>query len=372
MPYGRSYRVEKPKIFPQGGAFQVVFGLRHAPAGGNKFLTGAIRRANLYDRALTPEEIAASAGSLDFVSEADLAAALTLEQRQTRQRLAAELAEAESHLSSLKGAKAFAVTPQQAAITYRLKRGNPQERAEPISAGGLSALPGGDFGFKPMAHEAECRSKLAEWIASERNPLFARVMVNRVWQYHFGRGLVDTPNDLGFNGGQPSHRELLDWLASEFIARKWSLKALHRMIVMSETYQQSSAPRPEAAAVDVDNRLLWRYAPRRLEAEAVRDATLSIAGQLNPDRGGPGYLDVRPYLFRGSQFYEPLDPVGAEFNRRSIYRMGARGGRNPLLDTFDCPDPSTATPKRGSTTTPLQALSLMNNSFTLRMADHFA
>lgn len=372
VPYGSSYRIDQQMVFYKGGEFQIVFGLRHAPPGGNRHLTGSILRANLYDRALTAAEIAASAASPDFVSEAELASKLTPEQRADRQRLVAEIQEAESRLRSLQEARTFAVTPQQPGPTHLLKRGNPQEKAEQVAAGGLSAVPGNVFGLSADAPEAERRQRLADWVANERNPLFARAMVNRVWLYHFGRGLVDTPNDLGFNGGQPSHPELLDWLATEFIAKQWSLKELHRVIVTSDTYCQASRHRAEAAAVDADNRLLWRYAPRRLEAEALRDATLAVAGQLNPALGGQGYLDVRPYFFRGSQFYEPQDSVGPEFNRRSVYRMSARGGRNPLLDTFDCPDPSTTTPKRGSTTTPLQALSLMNNSFTLRMADQLA
>ncbi len=372
VPYGKSYRIDKQATFSKRGEHQVLFGLRHAPPGGNKYLTGSILRANLYDRALTAEEIAASAAGSHFVSEAELTRILPPEQREARQRLITAIQELESRLRSLRDAKVFAVTPMQPEPTYRLKRGNPKEKAELVAAGGLSALPESDFGLSADAPEAERRRRLAEWIASERNPLFARTIVNRVWQYHFGRGLIDTPNDLGFNGGQPGHRELLDWLATELIANRWSLKHLHRVIVTSETYCQASRPRPEAAAVDADNRLLSWYAPRRLEAEALRDAMLSVAGQLNPAVGGPSYLDVRPYFFRGSQFYEPQDPVGPEFNRRSVYRMSARGGRSPLLDTFDCPDPSTTTPRRGSTTTPLQALALLNNSFTLRMADHLA
>jgi hypothetical protein len=177
---------------------------------------------------------------------------------------------------------------------------------------------------------------------------------------------------LGYSGGQPSHPELLDHLAHEFVQRKWSLKALHRLIVTSRTYQQASLPkeaamksrRPESTAVAV-------FAPRRLEAESVRDAMLSAAGELNTARGGVSFKDFEPFNRGGTQFYRPIDAEGAEFNRRSIYRMWVRGGKNPLLDTFDCPDPSTTTPTRGSTTTPLQALSLLNHSFTLRMADAF-
>jgi hypothetical protein len=372
IPYGKSYRVEKPAVFPADGQFQLLFGLRHTPAGGNKQLKGQILRANLYDRALTADEIARSADPRNFVSEAELVRSLSPEQAKTRSRLTGELAATIDHLHTLTEARAFAVTPRQPEPTHRLKRGNPTEKAELLSAGGVAAVGGGEFGLRADAPEADRRRKLADWIANDRNPLFARTMVNRVWQYHFGRGLVDTPNDLGFSGGPPSHPELLDWLACEFVAKKWSLKELHRTIVTSETYRQASLPRADAAAVDADNRLLWRYTPRRLEAESLRDAVLSVAGQLNPAMGGPGYLDVKPVFHRGSQFYEPIDPVGAEFNRRSIYRMAARGGRSPLLDTFDCPDPSTTTPKRGSTTTPQQALSLLNHSFTLRMADHLA
>jgi hypothetical protein len=241
-----------------------------------------------------------------------------------------------------------------------------------VSPAGIAVLPGADLRLPPDASDADRRRKLAEWIASEQNPLLARTIVNRVWHYHFGRGLIDTPNDLGFNGGQPTHRELLDWAACELIERKWSLKELHKLIVTSATYQQASRPRAECLAVDADNRLLWRYSPRRLEAEAVRDAMLAVSGQLNSSIGGASYMDFKPYENKNAQYYEPADPIGSEFNRRSVYRFWARGGKNPLLDTFDCPDPSTTTPKRGTTTTPLQALSLLNNSFTLRMADHLA
>jgi hypothetical protein len=183
---------------------------------------------------------------------------------------------------------------------------------------------------------------------------------------------VETPNDLGFQGGKPSHPELLDFLAGELIRQGWSLKAMHRLIVRSAAYRQSSRNRPDVAKIDSENRLLWRKSPGRLEAEAVRDAMLAVSGQLDRKLGGPSYQDFRSYFFKGTQFYDPIDQVGPIFTRRSLYRMWARGGRSPFLDTFDCPDPSTTTPRRAVTTTPLQALALLNNAMVLHLAEKLA
>ena len=192
-------------------------------------------------------------------------------------------------------------------------------------------------------------------------------MVNRAWQYHFGQGLVTTPNDLGVNGGRPSHPELLDWLAVKFIQSGWSVKALHRLIVNSATYRQGSEGYAKAAALDADNLWLWRYSPRRLEGEAVRDAMLVVSGQLNPAMGGPSFQPFTITEFNAA-FYHLFDRGDPEFNRRTVYRVNVNSGKDPLLDAFDCPDPSVKTPRRGMTTTPLQALELMNNSFVLRQA----
>jgi Protein of unknown function (DUF1553)/Protein of unknown function (DUF1549)/Concanavalin A-like lectin/glucanases superfamily/Planctomycete cytochrome C len=387
--YGKPYASEGPVRFAAGKS-RVVFGMRHSPPGGNKMLDGRIDRARLYDRALSPAEIAASAGAVDTsVSDAELLAEVAEPAKTRFTALQAEVARLSAKLEEHRDRKAYAVTPQAAPVVHLLVRGNAQQPGEVIVPAGIAALGASepDLGLAADAPDAERRTKLAAWIASEKNPLFARTIVNRVWQHHFGRGLVETPNDLGFSGGQPSHPELLDWLATELIERKWSLKALHKLIVTSATYRQGSGfrvqdskpsalnPEPRTLnpfLLDTDNRLLWRFSPRRLEAECVRDAMLSVAGQLNPEAGGPSYFDFKPFVYKTTQYYDPIDPIGPEFSRRSIYRFWARGGKNPLLDTFDCPDPSTTAPRRASTTTPLQALALFNNSFTLRMADHFA
>ena len=192
-------------------------------------------------------------------------------------------------------------------------------------------------------------------------------MANRVWHLHFGQGLVTTPNDFGASGARPTHPELLDWLAAKFIASGWRVKTLHRLIVNSATYRQSSRFEDRAAARDADDQLLWRFPPRRLEAEAVRDAMLAVSGQLNLQAGGPSF---RPFTTTqyGATFYHPFDRGTPEFNRRTVYRMNINSGKEPLLDAFDCPDPSVKAPRRGVTTTPLQALGLMNNSFVLRQS----
>jgi hypothetical protein len=273
-------------------------------------------------------------------------------------------------------AKVHAVAPREPGVGRVQIRGNPGLLGEVVTAGGVAAVgaPAADFGLPPEAPEAERRRRLAAWMTGSRNPLFARVVVNRLWQAHFGSGLVETASDLGFNGGMPSHPELLDWLASEIIAQGWRLKAMHRLIVTSAAYRQSSAPNPKALTLDAGNRLLWRKAPMRLEAEMVRDAMLAIAGKLDAKLGGPSFRDYEIAPARGTPavLYEAVDPRTPGLNRRTLYRAWARGGRSTLLDAFDCPDPSTTAPRRAVTTTPLQALSLMNNALVLYLADALA
>ena len=275
-----------------------------------------------------------------------------------------------------KGRKAYAVKPGKVGVTRVHVRGNTGQPGEVVSAGGLAALTGSaaDFGLAPDAPEADRREHLASWIADPRNPLFARVLVNRLWQAHFGSGLVETPSDLGFSGGVPSHPELLDWLASELVARGWSLKAIHRLIVTSASYRQSSRLDPAAMRRDAGSRLLWRKAPARLEAEMVRDAMLAISGRLDRSLGGPSIFDRDITKAPGTSIVVNVeaDPSKPGLDRRTLYRAWSRGGRSGLLDAFDCPDPSTTAPRRAITTTPLQALALMNNALVLYLSDAFA
>jgi hypothetical protein len=380
--YGAAYTAPSLATY-EAGKSHVLFGLRHSPPGGDRFLAAEIDRAALYDRALAPGEVAALAGvASDIVTDEQILAGLSRDGAQRYRHLQFELSRVRTEIRLLAGGKTYAVSPAPPEATFILARGSPAQKEAAVGPGGIRSLVGlsSDLGLAADAPEGERRKRLAEWITDMHNPLTPRVIVNRLWHYHFGTGIVDTPNDLGFNGGRPSHPELLDWLAAELLSPQqmkseipspWSVKHIHRLIVTSAAYCQSSAPNGQAAKVDAGNRLLWRYSPQRLGAEALRDAMLVVAGELNPQMGGPGFHDFRTFSFN-SQFYEPVDPVGYEFNRRTVYRTWVRSGRNEFLDVFDCPDPSTTAPRRAVTTTPLQALALLNNSFALRMAARMA
>ncbi|HSG73245.1 MAG TPA: DUF1553 domain-containing protein, partial [Planctomycetaceae bacterium] len=372
-PYGKPYKSSGLQKF-EAKETQVLLGLRHGTsAGGNRLFQGSIDMAQLYDRALSPDEIAASAGRTDYVSRKTLLAKMSDTERKQIVEWETEVTSLSEKIARLQDSRVYAVVPKPPEPTHLLLRGNPSSPAEEVVPRGIASLAdlSPDFGLASDSADPERRKQLADWITSPDNPLFARVIVNRMWHYHFGIGLVDSPNDFGFNGGRPTHPELLDFLASSLIEHGYSLKGLHRMIVTSQTYRQSSKPREECLAVDADNRLLWRFAPQRLEAEALRDTILKVSGQLNPQLGGPPFRDFETFNFN-SQFYVMRDKAGPEFNRRTIYRMWIRSGRNGFLDAFDCPDPSTTAPKRAVTTTPTQSLSLLNNSFVLRMADKLA
>ncbi len=382
IAYGQPIR-KSPLLSYKANKTEILFGLRHKPPGGNRFLKAKIHRAAFYDRALTPAEVAASAGeSASYVSETEIIESLNLKQRERRGELVSrieKLIASREKLVKLANRRIYTLVAGKGKKTNVLLRGDPDLADELVSPAALTALQtiSPDFGLPADAPEKIRRRKLANWITHPENPLFARVMVNRIWHYHFGVGIVDTPNDFGFNGGRPSHPELLEYLAWYFRENGYRLKPLHRMIVTSRTYRQTSfavsnAERRKAISKDANNRLLWRGNARRLEAESLRDAILAVSGKLNPQMGGPSFKDVSVTLNNGTTYYEPIDVDGPQFWRRTIYRFNPRGGRSALLDTFDCPDSSTTAPRRAVTTTPLQSLSLMNNSFVLQMADYFA
>ena len=379
-PYGKPYTPASPLQTFRAGSARVLLGMRHT-GGGKPFLTGEIKDAALYDVALRPEEVAASFRAAGFaVPESEMLANLDAAQRTEREAALSQIKTTRRTLDAIKPLPvSYAGTRVQPKPTHNLRRGDVRTPREVVTSGGLSAVKEIDpeFNLAADAPEAQRRLKFAGWLADPRNPLPARVMANRVWHFHFGQGLVATPNDFGVSGARPTHPELLDWLATKFIESGWSVKALHRLIVNSATYRQSSAVDAasdhyrRAVSVDSDNQLLWRFPPRRLEAEAVRDAVLAVSGQLNPKSGGPSFRPFDVLKFPANA-YVPVDKIGAEFNRRTVYRMNVNSGKEPLLDAFDCPDPSVKTPRRGVTSTPLQALALMNNSFVQRHAGFLA
>ena len=275
---------------------------------------------------------------------------------------------------------------------FVLARGSVSQPGKEVGPGAISSLRGisARFALPAGAAEGERRAALARWITDDKNPLTYRTIVNRIWQHHFGRGIVDTPNDFGRNGAKPTHPELLDWLAVEFrdggkFVERQSLKSLHRLIVTSATYRQASRreERQErtkqneissAASIDSDNRLLWRANRRRLDAEALRDSLLLLGGKLDRTMYGPSFQDFVIDKPQHSPHYEYHlhDPEDPKSHRRSIYRFIVRSQPQPFMTTFDCADPSMQVDRRNESLSPLQALALLNNNLTVTMATHFS
>jgi hypothetical protein len=216
---------------------------------------------------------------------------------------------------------------------------------------------------------------LAEWIARPDNPLTARVMVNRIWQHHFGRGIVSTPSNFGRLGRRPSHPELLDWLATEFVRGGWSVKQMHRLIMASETYQLASEHTAgDGLNQDPNNIYLWHYPQRRLEGEAIRDAILAVSGNLNRQPGGPAYFPPVPEQVRKAvaKGIWVVNSDGPEVWRRGVYSYYKRGMKYPMFEVFDQPDPNVTCEVRSVSTVPTQALTLLNNEFVLDQSRYFA
>ena len=258
--------------------------------------------------------------------------------------------------------------------THVLKGGVMGAELEEVQPGFLAVLEPEPVPIAPPpGHKSSGRrTALAHWLASPKNPLTARVMVNRIWAYHFGRGIVGTPGDFGATGDPPSHPQLLDWLASEFVSSGWSVKHIHRLIMESNTYQQASLYRASANHSDPFNDLRWRFAPRRLEAEVIRDTSLAVAGLVNREIGGPSVFPHLPDNAPVPSGGWDVSEDGADHNRRSIYVFVRRNSQYPMLQVFDMPDTLSSCARRITSTTAPQALALLNSKVRLTWAQAFA
>jgi hypothetical protein len=288
-------------------------------------------------------------------------------------------AELQAIQTDLTGDNLFSVVSATAGAMRVYNRGDVKQPGKEVVPAGLSLSTETTplLGLDNQATDSVRRQKLAEWLTAPDNALFVRVAVNRVWHHHFGSGLLAKTSDFGFNGGHPSHPELLDWLAGWFQQNGQSQKQLHRLILNSATYRQSSRAidnpsQATAAQLDTSNRLLWRQNPRRLAAEELRDGMLLQTGLLDLSMGGPGYRDFAVEQIGAAHYYRHSGELDPSCWRRSIYRFRVRGDRSPLLDSFDCPDPSATAPVRNVTTTPTQALALWNNELVLEVSQRLA
>ncbi len=303
--------------------------------------------------------------------------AFTAEERKTYDAArdeARRFADAMPRYRALAYSASDVVPPQVPVVadTYVLAGGELANRGDKVEAGFLQCVNGNSDPAKiPFAGGSSGRrSALAEWIAGADNPLTARVMVNRLWQHHFGEGIVRTPSDWGMNGERPTHPELLDWLAVQFVEKKWSVKAMQKLILTSNAFKQS-AENPQAAK-DPENRLLSRMNWQRLEAEVLRDSILQVTGRLRSERGGPGvFLDIPPDMAEGFEFFKWFPSDDKDQLRRTIYTFQRRSVMMPMVEVFDGANMNESCSRRNVTTVPTQAFSLLNGEFTNREARYF-
>jgi hypothetical protein len=304
-------------------------------------------------------------------------AAMTQEDREKRAVLRMQLHQVEAtEPDPLPTAYSYVNDGEPPPQSYVLRMGDPANPLAPVSPAVPTVV---KAGYEIPASPSGRRAALANWLTDPNNPLTARVMVNRIWQFRIGQGIVRTPNDFGVMGDRPSNKSLLDWLAAEFVSQGWSVKAMDRLIVLSNVYQQNSTPDKDRAAIDPDNRLLWRMNRKRMDGETIRDAALAVAGNLNLEVGGrPVRIPIEPEVYN-LIFTEherdglwPLSPDKRVQNRRSIYLYNKRSVRLPLLSAFDQPDAITSCPVRPVSTHALQALSLMNSDFMQDQSKIFA
>jgi hypothetical protein len=352
----------------------------------DRVIWGRDRQAKFVDRLATAYriEVADADGKLQLVSDSTDRAAyvpgkdkpgvfpldgLNEEDVKTAERLLAEKKRLTARAAVVtRGSVAFAGKFRKPDDIHLLARGDPEQPKEQVPPAVLSVI--GSLELLADSGEQDRRVALADWLTSPENPLTARVMVNRIWQGHFGFGLVETASDFGRTGTEPSHPELLDWLAQEFIRSGWSIKHMHRLIVMSSTYRQSSQYSEVADALDSDSRLLWRFPSRRLDAETIRDSMLAVSGRLDFKMGGPGFnlFDQRG----GLSGFKPVESFKGDGLRRMIYAHKVRRERDAVFGAFDCPDNGQSTSRRRESATPIQALNLFNSKFTIEEAAAFA
>jgi hypothetical protein len=317
------------------------------------------------------KQIATMVGKQVYAEDKSMFNGMKPAETERLESLKKKLAEAGPRPTPSAVAMAFTEVGSDVPPTRLLKRGNWRRKDEEIKPGFLSAFDDREAVLpKSIGATTGRRTLLANWIVDSKNPLTARVIVNRIWMQHFGRAIADSPGDLGSQGEKPTHPELLDWLASEFVESGWSVKKLHKAIVMSQAYRQASTFNAEAARVDPENELLWRMNRRRLDGESLRDAILSVSGTLNSKGQGPSVFPELPAELKATNW--TVSPDAAERNRRSIYVFVKRNLRYPLFAAFDSPDRNEACSRRFETTTAPQALMLLNEKLYADRAKQFA
>ncbi len=402
---GRFVRVTATRLAPRQNDY--IFALAELEAldgAGKNVAAGAVvtaldsieapprwRKANLVDGYFPGRADDNELAALRRERARLVAAALSEEERHSLADLDRQLAEVGRGLAGLppqrtvyvgavhNGSGAFRGTGPDGGrprVIHVLARGDVNRPGKEVGPGALSVFPDlpARFRLPPNHTEGDRRAALARYLTDPKNALTWRSIVNRVWRYHFGRGLVDSPNDFGRMGQLPTHPELLDWLAADFRDGGQSLKSLHRLLVTSATYRQSSAVSGEQARTDAENAYYWRMNRRKLEAEAVRDATLAVAGRLDLKMGGPGFQDFVIEKPEHSPHYEydKHDADDPRSHRRAVYRFIVRSQQEPFMAALDCADPALRVDRRNESVSALQALALLNDDFMVTMAKHFA
>ncbi len=343
---------------------------RRSPETREAFRKNAGNRS-MYERLLFQQHM----WQMRYHNDAKLANSLPDADKQRYRELEAELAEFD-HLqpAPLPVGMGIRELGPEAPATHVLSFANYAAPLEEVEPGYLTLLDPGPAAYAPAldGRSSGRRTALAGWLTGADNPLTARVMANRLWHYHFGQGIVRTPSDFGLMGERPTHPELLDWLALEFRRSGWSIKQMHRLIMNSQTYQQSSEFRQAASDEDPLNRLLWRFPPQRLEGEVIRDSMLAVAGRLNHRVGGPSVFPELPMGASQPRGGWDVPESRHAQDRRSVYVFVRRNSRYPMLESFDMPDTHESCARRSLTTTAPQALALLNSEHTLGWAQGLA